>query len=900
MKLSGLKDAIQRWFTHRHQWVAFCLLLGFCFSCLPNLFFGQGVAAMQSQTVLEQGVSRAIARNPVEAEQRGNAAYQAGAYELAAQLWQQAAQSYQQQAEVAGQTRSLSNLSLAHQALGQWPQAEQAIAQALRLAQQLTPRSPSILAQIFNTQGQLQLALGQSAAALASWKQAETAYAQANDDPGLIRSQLNQIQALRNLGFYRRALDQMEEMEPAIQALADVPLKAIALGQAGELLRLAGDTTQAKVLLEQSLAISERLGLKDQSAQALMNLGALAHTRREAEEALSYYDRALAAATRPNRPQISLAKLTLLLQQEDLDSAQSLWPQLETDLGLLPINHSSIYQRINLAAQLMTLKELEQSSQNALEKALNKAASKSPGWSNIEALLNSSLSQARTIQDQRAESYALGILGEAYYIQERLGEAVARTNEALQLAQRLSAQDIAYRWQWNLSQMQMQQGHIESALDNCGEAVAMLQGLQSDLVALNPDIMFSFKSDIEPIYRGYADMLIQANDKAQDKQQNLRQVQDVSQNYLAQAEAAARGLRLSEVTHFLGENCAPSNAQPINIGTIDPSAAVIYPMLFEDRLEVLLNLPDQSFKHFTTSVPRTEVEKLAKQLRYYLVVRSSRRYLKLSQQLYDWLLRPLEAELEAQGIETLVFSLDGVLQGIPMAALYDGQQFLIENYQVALTPSLELFDPKPLDTENLSVLAAGLSESRQGFTPLPFVEAEIDNIQQRISGTTALLDEEFTSAALQARVQTTNAPVVHIATHGQFGSRPEETFLLAWDQSVNVKQIDKLLQRRSSQAKQAIELLVLSACETAEGDDQAMLGLAGLSIKAGARSTLATLWSVNDAGTSELMQNFYEALSEPGMSRAKALQQAQQAMLKERVYRHPLYWASYVMVGNWL
>lgn len=896
MKLSGLKDAIQRWLTHRPRWMACCLLLGFCLSYLPNLVLGQGAVAMQPQPLLGQEWSSTIALNPAEAEQRGNAAYQAGAYDLAAQLWQQAAQSYQQQSEIAGQARSLSNLSLAHQALGQWSQAEPAIAQALELAQRLTPRSHAILAQTFNTQGQLQLALGQSANALASWQQAETAYAQASDGSGLIRSQLNQIQALRNLGFYRRALDRMEEMEPGIQALAEVPLKAIALGQAGELLRLAGDTTHAEVLLEQSLTLSKTLGLKEQSAQALMNLGALAHTGQDVEAAIAYYNRALTAATPMSRPQISLAKLALLLQQEDLDSARSLWPQLETDLGQLPVNHSSIYQRINLAAQLMKLKELEQSTQ----KAPRQTPANSPGWSNIEALLRNSLNQARTIQDQRAESYALGILGKAYCMQKRLDEAIARSTKALQLAQQLSAQDIAYRWQWNLSQMQMQQGHVESALENCGEAVAILQGLQSDLVALNPDVMFSFRADIEPIYRSYADMLIQANDKAQDKQQNLRQVQDVSQNYLAQAEAAARGLRLSEMTHFLGENCAPNNAQPINIGTIDPSAAVIYPMLFEDRLEVLLNLPDQSFKHFTTPVPRTEVEKLAQQLRYYLVVRSSRRYLRLSGQLYDWIVRPLQAELEAQEIETLVFSLDGVLQGIPMAALYDGKQFLIENYQVALTPSLELFDPKPLDTDNLSVLAAGLSESRQGFTPLPFVEDEIDNIQQRISGTTTLLDEEFTSAALHDRIQTTNAPVVHIATHGQFGSRPEETFLLAWDQSVNVKQIDQLLQRRSSQAKQAIELLVLSACETAEGDDQAMLGLAGLSIKAGARSTLATLWSVNDAGTSELMQNFYQALSEPGMSRAKALQQAQQAMLKERVYRHPLYWASYVMVGNWL
>ena len=235
-----------------------------------------------------------------------------------------------------------------------------------------------------------------------------------------------------------------------------------------------------------------------------------------------------------------------------------------------------------------------------------------------------------------------------------------------------------------------------------------------------------------------------------------------------------------------------------------------------------------------------------------------------------------------------------------MAALHDGDQFLIERYQVALSPSLGLFEPQPLDKSDLSVLAAGLSQARQGFSALPFVEDEIDSIQQRIASTTALVDEDFTQAALRDRINQTAAPIVHIATHGQFGSRPEDTFLLAWDQSVNVRQLDQLLQNRAISREQAIELLVLSACETAAGDSQALLGLAGLSIQAGARSTLATLWSVNDVGTSVLMERFYEALSQPELGRAAALRQAQLEMLEDPVYSHPLYWASYIMVGNWL
>ncbi len=885
MKLSGLTDAVKRWLKHRHHWMACCLLLGFSLGFLPNLFLLKDAVAMSPGGAVEPGLLGEVAmvRNPVEAEQRGNVAYQAGAYDLAAQLWQQAAQGYEQQSEGAGQARSLSNLSLAYQALGQWTLAEDAIAQALQLA---PSQSPAIAAQVLNTQGQLHLAQGQAKLALESWQLAEKAYGESSDESGLVRSQLNQIQALRNLGFYRRALDQMEQLEPRFLSLPETPLKVAALTQAGELLRLAGDTNQAKLRLEAALVLGDRLGQTRETAQALMNLGALAQTSREPDQALAYYNRALVLPLgAQHRSPIQLAKLSLLVQQKDIAAAQPLWPQIQAELASLPSSHQSSYQHIALATQLMALKGLDRDSLD---------------WTVVDELLEKTLAEAQALGDPQAESYARGNLAKSYLKQDRLGEGEAQASQALLIAQGLSAKEMIYRWQWTLSQIQMQQGHGEEAIANCGEAVATLQDLQGDLVALNPDVLFSFREDIEPIYRGYVDMLLKVDSQLeQDQQQTLQQVQAVSQSYLSQAQGAARSLRLSEMTNFLGADCLPDDSsQSISIGQIDPTAAVIYPIVLKDRLEILLNLPDQSMRHFTMPVPQEEVESLVKQLRYYLVVRSSRRYLPLSQKLYDWIIRPLEQELE--GIETLVFSPDGVFQGVPMAALYDGEQFLVERYQVVLSPSLDLFEPQPLDNREISVLAAGLSQARQGFSALPFVEEEISNIQQKIASTTALVDEDFTQAALRDRIVKTKAPIVHIATHGQFGSRPEDTFLLAWDQSVNVRQIDQLLQDRAISQEQAIELLVLSACETAAGDSQAMLGLAGLAIQAGARSTLATLWSVNDAGTSALMENFYAALSQPGMGRAKALRQAQLEMLKDPVYRHPLYWASYVMVGNWL
>ena len=162
-----------------------------------------------------------------------------------------------------------------------------------------------------------------------------------------------------------------------------------------------------------------------------------------------------------------------------------------------------------------------------------------------------------------------------------------------------------------------------------------------------------------------------------------------------------------------------------------------------------------------------------------------------------------------------------------------------------------------------------------------------------------LLDQDFTRFRLQKQIETTSFPVVHLATHGQFSSQADNTFLLTWDERINVKNLDQLLREREGQQLSPIELLILSACQTAAGDKRAVLGLAGVAVRSGARSTLATLWSVQDQSTAELMREFYVNLSQRGISKAEALRQAQLSLLRSSQYQHPFYWAPFVLVGNW-
>ena len=237
-----------------------------------------------------------------------------------------------------------------------------------------------------------------------------------------------------------------------------------------------------------------------------------------------------------------------------------------------------------------------------------------------------------------------------------------------------------------------------------------------------------------------------------------------------------------------------------------------------------------------------------------------------------------------------------------MSVLHDGQQYLIEKYAIALSPGLQLIEPQAIAQQQLRALIAGLTEARAGFAPLKYVVDELNTVQSQVTETERLLDSDFTSTAFQAQINQLPFPVVHLATHGQFSSQAENTFLLTWNDRINVNQLNSLLRSRNPREEEALELLVLSACETLTGDRRAALGLAGIAIRAGARSTLATLWRVNDEATALLMGEFYQELASQNTSstKAEALRHAQLTLLQNSRFNRPHFWAPYVLVGNWL
>ena len=811
---------------------------------------------------------------------QGKTLYEMGRFSEAVDVWRQAVRSYQTQGDNFNQALSLSYLSLAYQDLGDWRQAESAIAESLTLLQPedaLSQHGLALLAQALNTQGSLQLAMGQPEAALDTWRRAADIYRQTGDEIGRLGSQINQAQALQTLGLYHRAQKVLEQVNETLHNQPNSEIKASGLRSLGSVLNVVGNLQQSQTVLEESLAIAEALNLPADISAAQFNLGNTLRASGQPETALVFYQQAAdTAPTQLARMEAQLNRLSLLVETEQWTVARTLAPQIKTQLTEMAPSRMAIYARVNLAESLLKSEasHAEKQSSPALVPV-----------SELAPFLATAVQQAKDLQDAKAESYALGQLGRLYEQTQQWPYAEELTQEAVGLAQSANAEDLAYRWQWQMGRIFKQQTKTANAIASYTEATNTLKTIRGDLIATHPEVQFSFRESVEPVYRELVGLLLKSE---AEPQQNLKQARSVIEE-----------LQLAELENFFRSACI--DARPKQIDQVDQAAAVIYPIILSDRLEVVLSLPNQSLRHYRTVLPKTEVEEtLETLLQSFNPAFADQRRLQLSQQVYNWLIQPAETALAESGVETLVFVLDGALRNLPMSALYDGQQYLIEKYSIALTPGLQLMEPRSLEPSQLQALMLGLTESRQGFSALPGVAEEINQISAELP-TQTFLNDAFTKTNLEDQLQATDFPVLHLATHGQFSSDLQETFLLAWDDKITLEEFDHLLKAGDRNQTGPIELLVLSACQTAEGDKRAALGLAGLAVRSGARSTLATLWSVQDQSTAVLMTEFYQALlQKSGINKAEGLRQAQLALLNDPRFHHPFYWSPFVLVGNWL
>lgn len=881
--LSRVRRWLKQWLKKQH----YALLMLFIVAFFATVLLTLNSQYLAAENSLDQNLI-----NPQELIEQGRNLYEAERFSEAATLLQRAVANFEATGDKLKQAMTLSNLSLTYQQLGEWERAEQASAQSLNLLQTEQSINSSnarsqILAQALDVKGRLQLARGKAEATLTIWRQSADIYSRIGDRVGLTRSRINQAQALQTLGLYRQAQNTLTESTQLLQNQPDSLLKATALRSLGNVLRVTGNLEASGQVLQQSLAVAKGLQIPNAIADTLLSLGNTANAKRDTQGALQFYQQAANISTSQTiQVQALLHQLNLLVENKQQADAITLWQRLQSLIANLPPSRTSVYARINLAQTLMKLGNTEELADNSRE---------------IAQLLATASQEAKSLGDKRAEAYALGNLGGLYEKVEQWQDAQNLTQQALVLAQEVNAADISYRWQWQLGRLLKNQGKIQQAIANYDQAVKTLQSLRYDLVALDPNVQFNFRDEVEPVYREMVDLLLQANGR-----------EEISQENLVQARNIIESLQLAELENFFRAACLDAKPEQIDrvVDRSDRTAAAIYPIILPNRLEILLKLPNQGkIHHYVTKKSQSEIEIALEEIRQYL--REPDRtddVNRLSQQVYSWLIEPMEAELEKFQIQTLVFVLDGSLRNIPMSVLYDEgtKKYLLEKYAIALAPSLQLLQPKSLQRKKLSALTAGLSEKRvvegQEFSPLENVNLELQRIQSELSSSETLLNQKFTKLNLENQINSTPYTVVHLATHGKFSSQIEETYILTWNQLLKVKDLDNLLRNADSKQSSDIELLVLSACETAAGDKRAALGLAGIAVRAGARSILATLWSVDDRSTAELMSEFYHQLGNTNVTKAEALRRAQIALWNHpnEDWKRPYFWASYVLVGNWL
>lgn len=936
----------QRWQLKRRdrQWLLPLLAI------VTTVLCGLGLPAI-SATTPPAASSAAIAPTPAtavaqaEPSQAGKTFYDAGQFDQAAAALEQAVAQLRSPVQPVPLAAALANLALAYQQLGQWDKATQAIDESLQWlnGQPQDSQLAQVKAQALEIAGRLQLAQGDSNTALSLWQQAEATYRQAQNPDGIINAQLNQAQALRSLGFYRRALDQLQSASQSLRDRPDTRQKALILRALGDTLQLVGNLDEAQRALEHSLAIAQKLELPTEQASTLLSLGNTRRAQRpdrnaetNINAAIAYYQQAAALNASPiTTIQAQLNQLNLVIDRQAWSDVQLLLPQIAPALDQLPPSRTSVYARINFAQALLRLGQPSVAGNPSQPTTPTIPAASPfaviPYPQSLSQLLRTNLQaaiqQARELKDRRAESYALGTLGAVYEVTQQYAEAETVTRQALILAQSNSTWDIAYRWQWQLGRLlQRNPDDLTEAISAYDAAVENLRSLRGDLAAVNQDVQFNFREQVEPVYRQSVELLLKAQETIQGQD---KESQGEKEKLLNKARERIEALQLAELDNFFREACLEGQRVILDqvVDQENPTTAIIYPIVLREQnnvaIKTIAKIPGQRLKAYSKTLSLAEFDQTLQALQDRLADAPSDfatgQLQDTAKVVYDWLIKPIEADLptqtalkpkanpatpEAQAIDTLVFILDDALRNVPLALLWDGEKYLVEKYAIGLSVGLQLLAPAPIARTNLRVLAAGLSEPPKPYEPLPLVKDEINAIAGLGLTVTPLFENQFTRQALETKITADPYNVVHLATHGEFGSRAEDTYILAADGVINVTEFDTLLRSRDVTRPEAIELLVFSACQTATNDRRATLGLAGFAVRAGARSTLASLRNASDESTVLLMEEFYRQLSnakEP-VTKAEALRRAQLTLLKgtNLDYQKPRYWAPYVLVGNWL
>ena len=717
--------------------------------------------------------------------------------------------------------------------------------------------------------------------AILNWREAAKLY----EKEGKLSKQSEAItklsRAYQSIGQYMKALENLKFALTLARKSGNRMRIASVLGSIGDVYIAIGPADKAYQFLNKGLSMARDLRDFGLSATILNNLGNVFTSQKKYKQAIGAYLEVVMLAKKTGNH--SLAAVALInaaiasAKNGQHKESKSLLDKALDQIQGLSHSHDKAYGLIDIGVTCQDLCSYLPDSRDLILLLGFKS-------------LNEAVIVAETIGDLGALSYAWGYLGRLYEIKQRYQEALQATRRASFAAQQVHSPESLYQWQWQTGRLFKVLGKIDEAILAYRRAVNTLQSIRQEAAITYGSKKSSFRESVGPLYFELVDLLLQRAASIQERGQY--------EPYLIEAREKVELLKIAELRDYFEDECVvAAKAGITKLDVISKTAVVIYPILLPDRTELLVSLPD-GLKRFSVPVGANALTREVRKFRKKLEKRISQEYLYHAQKLYDWLIRPLERELTSLSIDTLVFVPDGPLRTVPMAALHDGSQFLINKFALAITPGLNLTDPCSIKRDNIKILALGLTESSQGFPPLPHIIEELQTIQDLYGGK-LLLNQDFILSSIEKALLDESFNIVHIASHGEFESDVKKTFLLTFDDKLTLERLDQCIGFFRFR-DDPLELLTLSACETAAGDDRAALGLAGVAVKAGARSALATLWYINDQASSVLVAEFYRQLHDPSVSRSIALQRAQLKMINDPRYSHPCYWAPFLLINNWL
>ena len=543
--------------------------------------------------------------------------------------------------------------------------------------------------------------------------------------------------------------------------------------------------------------------------------------------------------------------------------------------------------------------------------------------------LMQALEVATTVKDNYAIAYAKGDLAKLYADEQRHPEAIQLTKNAIYHIQYSEPQtklhgspELLYRLEWQLGRFLKANQQKQAAIGAYQRAIEYAKQFCQSCRSTTQ----SFHESSENLYFEFADLLLQQAAMMTSGAKKQKLLENVVENIELLRRSELRNYLPSCVMEYHQDRIIMEEYQrkitdlPRNTAIFyNPllrNTAIFYPLLFEERIELLLVLPS-GIKHLTVAINAENVNEEAndfvEELTHFkgrainfLALepnKETEKYIVHAQKLYNMLIQPITKILESEEIDTLVIVPHGNLLTIPLAALYDGKdkEFLIEKYALAVIPGLKFIELIPLrrNRNNVKVLLGGISK-KGNFIELPNVAKELQKIQ-KLSVADILLNEELTIPNLEAKLNANSYSIIHFSTYIKFTDDLNESYLLTYYDKVTIDNLSKLIYFNKFQ-KTPIDLIVFSASETALGNKRAALGLAGIAIKAGARSVLASLWNVADKSTSQLMIEFYKQLINKKLSKAQALRKAQLRLLRDKKNRFndPYFWAPFILIGNWL